>query len=230
MREKSQSQEGNVVSVRQAHALFSRVAQQAPPGSRTRPSLGPETRARQSWEFPCRIFAIAIGQASRFLSRKWECRRGGTGTGGADLDGMRGSPRFAVSQENVRGSSEKEGGHGHRPCEESRAPCSVSVRRGHVAEVDRQSPDSKYARTQRSKKGGGESEREPSGARAGGARASTWSGRANGVLVSRPSRSNRRARGTGRDPGWREIAVQRFANLGIPRTSDIESRVAEPGL
>jgi hypothetical protein len=30
----------------------------------------------------------------------------------------------------VRDASEKEGGHGHRPCEETRAPGSVSVRRG----------------------------------------------------------------------------------------------------
>jgi hypothetical protein len=42
------NEEGNVVSVRQAHALFVADAEQAPPRSRTRPSLGPETRARQS--------------------------------------------------------------------------------------------------------------------------------------------------------------------------------------
>jgi hypothetical protein len=30
----------------------------------------------------------------------------------------------------VRDASEKEGGHGHRPCEETGAPGSVSVRRG----------------------------------------------------------------------------------------------------
>jgi len=43
-----ENEEGNVVSVRQAHALFAGDAQQAPPRTRTRPSLGPETRARQS--------------------------------------------------------------------------------------------------------------------------------------------------------------------------------------
>lgn len=64
-----------------------------------------------------------------------------------------------------REASEKEDGLGHRPCEESRAPCSVSVRRGYVAEVGRQSPGPKYARTQRSKKSGGTSERGPSRAR-----------------------------------------------------------------
>jgi hypothetical protein len=41
-------EEGNVVSVRQAYALSQVVAEQASPGTRTRPSLGPETRARQS--------------------------------------------------------------------------------------------------------------------------------------------------------------------------------------
>jgi len=44
---------------------------------------------------------------------------------------MRGSPRVTASFEKVvRDASEKEGGPGHRPCEETRAPCSVSVRRG----------------------------------------------------------------------------------------------------
>lgn len=42
------NEEGNVVSVREAHALNVVDAQKAPPCSRTRPSLGPETRARQS--------------------------------------------------------------------------------------------------------------------------------------------------------------------------------------
>jgi len=41
-------EEGNVVSVREAHALDAVDAEQASPRSRTRPSLGPETRARQS--------------------------------------------------------------------------------------------------------------------------------------------------------------------------------------
>jgi hypothetical protein len=41
-------EEGNVVSVREAHALDGVDAEQASPRSRTRPSLGPETRARQS--------------------------------------------------------------------------------------------------------------------------------------------------------------------------------------
>jgi hypothetical protein len=56
---------------------------------------------------------------------------------------------------------EKEGGHGHRPCEETRDPGSAPVRRNAVAEVDEQHPGLEYARTQRSKKGGGTSERGP---------------------------------------------------------------------
>lgn len=43
---------------------------------------------------------------------------------------MRGSPRVtALSREVVRDAEEKEGGRGHRPCEETRAPCSVPLRR-----------------------------------------------------------------------------------------------------
>jgi len=41
-------EEGNVVSVRQAHALFEGAPNKRLHRTRTRPSLGPETRARQS--------------------------------------------------------------------------------------------------------------------------------------------------------------------------------------
>ena len=57
---------------------------------------------------------------------------GGTGTGAAAIGRMRGSPRvtaFWATREARRDATEKEGGHGHRPCEESRAPSSASVRR-----------------------------------------------------------------------------------------------------
>jgi hypothetical protein len=44
---------------------------------------------------------------------------------------MRGSPRVTAARwsRSCVTRSEKEGGHGHRPCEETRVPCSVSVRR-----------------------------------------------------------------------------------------------------
>jgi len=42
------NEEGNVVSMRQAHALIAETPKKRPHESRTRPSLGPETRARQS--------------------------------------------------------------------------------------------------------------------------------------------------------------------------------------
>jgi hypothetical protein len=51
---------------------------------------------------------------------------------------MRGKPREL--DQVVRDASEKEDGHGHRPCEETRAPSSASVRRNAVAEVGRQHP------------------------------------------------------------------------------------------
>jgi hypothetical protein len=59
------NEEGNVVSVRQAHALFVVTPKKRPPRSRTRPSLGPETRARQS---SLNSIPIACG-ASRARSR-----------------------------------------------------------------------------------------------------------------------------------------------------------------
>jgi len=62
-----QMEEGNVVSVRQAHALFVVDAEQAPPRSRTRPSLGPETRARRD-----RKIAVDSVSVRRANPRKWE--------------------------------------------------------------------------------------------------------------------------------------------------------------
>jgi len=44
---------------------------------------------------------------------------------------LRGSPRVTASprEKVVRDAEEKEGGHGHRPCEETRVPSSVPIRR-----------------------------------------------------------------------------------------------------
>jgi len=127
-----------------------------------RPSLGPEARARQSplnsrgasrrrWRGR---FGIAVGQTC--ASRRNRHR------GRNERTNARLAARHRFSSEKVvRDASEKEGGHGLRPCEETRAP--VGVRTScFVAEVGRQGPGPKYARTQRSKKSGGESERGPS--------------------------------------------------------------------
>jgi hypothetical protein len=105
--------------------------------TRTRPSLGPETRARQS--------SLNSGGASQ---RRWRVSRGiavgqthasgnepATGPWSADeCAARRVSPLFSFAgnrdpEEVVRDASEKEGGPGHRPCEETRVPSSVSVRR-----------------------------------------------------------------------------------------------------
>ena len=144
------AEEGNVVSVAKTSARTR--ARQAPnkqaplKRSRTRPSLGPGTRARQS---PLHIrdsrgasrarwggrFGIAVGQpcASRRNRHRGQVERT-----------LYGSPRGHRSRDQtrevVRDASEKEGGHGHRPCEETRVPSSVLVRRNAVAEVDRQHP------------------------------------------------------------------------------------------
>jgi len=63
------NEEGNVVSVRQAHALFEGDAQKAPPRTRTRPSLGPETRARQS-------SLNSLGSGASRTRRRWRVGRG----------------------------------------------------------------------------------------------------------------------------------------------------------
>jgi hypothetical protein len=78
------NEEGNVVSVRQAHALFVAGAEQAPPRSRTRPSLGPETRARQSslsWSSAVQAAGNQCGAAVEISRSGKPAQAGGTGTG-----------------------------------------------------------------------------------------------------------------------------------------------------
>jgi hypothetical protein len=94
------SEEGNVVSVRKANALDLAGAEQAPPSSRTRPSLGPETRARQS---PLRQpESLAAAQAVRggavdSVSRSGKPTKvGRTGTGAWSNGRLRGSPRVTA--------------------------------------------------------------------------------------------------------------------------------------
>lgn len=61
-------EEGNVVSVREAHALFATVPKKHRHGlrTRTRPSLGPETRARQS----AHPTHVGYGEQSSEVSRR----------------------------------------------------------------------------------------------------------------------------------------------------------------
>jgi len=136
------AEEGNVVSVRQAHALFVETPNKRPPRSRTRPSLGPETRARRSSLNSSGVsrgrwrdrFGIAVGQTC--VSRRNRHR----GRNGRTLARLAARHRFTGQLvEVVRDASEKEGGYGHRPCEETRAPVGVRTSCA-VAEVGRQHP------------------------------------------------------------------------------------------
>jgi len=127
------NEEGNVVGVREAHALFVGTAQKAAPRSRTRPSLGPETRARQS--------ALNSGVARRRRCRGGRdiefgqtCASGRNRKRGHDRTDACAARRASPLLGATRGGraltrSEKEGGHGHRPCEETRVPDLSSVRR-----------------------------------------------------------------------------------------------------
>ena len=116
--------------MRKAHALIAETPKKRSPCSRTRPSLGPETRARQSplnssacdasrkqalWRGR---FDIAVGQTCASRRNRHRGRNERT---------ERGSPRVTASPRGkvVRDASETEGGHGLRPCEETRAPVGV---------------------------------------------------------------------------------------------------------
>jgi len=120
------AEEGNVVSMRQAHALFAETPKKRSPRSRTRPSLGPEARARQSplnfsdasrrrWRGR---FGIAVGQTCASRRNRHRGRNERT---------MRGSPRVTASRKrrSCVTRQKTEGGHGLRPSEETRAPVGV---------------------------------------------------------------------------------------------------------
>jgi len=96
------NEEGNVVSVREAHALFVGTAQKAGRRSRTRPSLGPETRARQS--------ALNSG-----VARRRRCR------GGRDI---------AVGQTCVSGRNRQRGHDRTDACAACRASPLLEATRG----------------------------------------------------------------------------------------------------
>jgi len=74
-----------------------------------------------------------IAHAAVSLSRSGKLTQvRGTGTGGEAVWTSQNArlTAFHRLEREERGTSEKEDGLGHRPSEESRAPCSVSVRRG----------------------------------------------------------------------------------------------------
>jgi len=126
------NEEGNVVSVRQAHALFV-----VPPNKRSTLEDTSFARSRD----PCtsigtqlrRRKATEVSRRSRYRGRANLRKREEPATGSRSDGRMRGSPRVTAPRGNSRGScadaSEKEGGHGHRPCEETRVPDLSSVRR-----------------------------------------------------------------------------------------------------
>jgi hypothetical protein len=95
-------EEGNVVSVREAHALGAPMPKKHRHVSRTRPSLGPETRARQSalnswWNAETR--QPSGGVATVEVSRSGKpAQAGGTGTGATIGRTKRGSPRVTASR------------------------------------------------------------------------------------------------------------------------------------
>jgi hypothetical protein len=119
------AEEGNVVSSspKSASTHDRRIRRTI---SGTRPSLGPKARARQSpLHFRRKSSGGALGEESR--SGKL-AQAGGTGTG-VDQSGRSAARRAPRTRKRHRDASEKEGGCGLRPCEESRARVAVPVRR-----------------------------------------------------------------------------------------------------
>jgi hypothetical protein len=128
----SGAEEGNVVSSPPAKREHpTRGSRKRPPAfSGTRPSLGPKACARQSW-LNAAAGQLAGGQADDVSSRSGKPGQpGGTGTEDMSSRTERSSPRIdALAREAARCAEEKEGGRGHRPCEETRVAVEVPVRR-----------------------------------------------------------------------------------------------------
>lgn len=118
------NEEGNVVRVRQASAVGSdgHTGNGWPPQSTTRPSLGPETRARQTPLNPPRSKAERGGAISLASRSGKPGQPGGTGTGVGSVGRKRGLPRVTASQEEGVMLEEEEEDHGPRPCKEKREP------------------------------------------------------------------------------------------------------------
>jgi hypothetical protein len=93
-------EEGNVVSMRQAHALVAVDAQQAPPRMRTRPSLSPETRARLSPLNSQRESVATVVRSVRYRGRASLRKQEEPAPGSERTDGKRGSPRVTASRGN----------------------------------------------------------------------------------------------------------------------------------
>ena len=110
------AEEGNAVSMRQkAHARGTRTIVARDP--RTRPSLGPSTRSRQSsLHTPRRKFRWwGDGPASR-LGKPAQAGGTFTGVGTADVARLAACHRFR--EEGSVARTEKEGDRGLRPCED----------------------------------------------------------------------------------------------------------------
>jgi hypothetical protein len=123
------AEEGNVVGMRhKAHALYTRTRDRTC-ARRTRPSLGPLTRARQS-SLRIRGRKPSEGGAHESASRLGKPGEpGGTSTG-VGLDGRSAARRVSpLPQGRERDALEEEGGRGLRPCEDRRVRVWLPARR-----------------------------------------------------------------------------------------------------
>jgi hypothetical protein len=118
------------LAANKARAPDARVPKKTPRVPGTRPSLGPKACARQSW-LNAAAGQLAGGQADGVSSRSGKLGQPrGTGTEEMTSRTERSSPRIdALAREAARCAQEKEGGRGHRPCEETRVAVAVPVRR-----------------------------------------------------------------------------------------------------
>jgi hypothetical protein len=112
-------EEGNTVGLRSPSVGTGREAHEKRLRHGTCPSLGPETRARS-------LFARrALSEASRLGK---PAQAGRTSTGVVE-SGRRAARRTSPLRKERRGASEKEGGRGHRPCEDQGARVWLPARR-----------------------------------------------------------------------------------------------------
>jgi len=180
----------------------------------TRPSLGPSTRARQS------SLCIVRGKTRRWWGATEDIAVRQTRVTGTNWHRDRRSGQSATRHASLlsnerRDAEEKEGGRGHRPCEELESWFGCPHVDIAVAEVVRRRLVSNKLGIRAAKTAAGSSERGPSSKRTAVGETidgfGEWKVR-RGFRPQSPKCPQGTGEGPDEDPGWRESATQRLVH------------------
>jgi hypothetical protein len=201
-------EEGNVVSMRfQTHAPTLAHVKSVHDARGTRPSLGPSTRARQS-SLCSSAKAAEVRRANRHHGWANPCKWEEPTLGSVRTDEARLAACHRFRKGRERGTSEKEGGRGLRPCEDQEPGFGFS----HVVVQLQKSVGDGWPRISSAnalqKERSGSSERGPSSERRSAG--DTVGNRVERRVRRRLGHTGERRAWPAPGSGWREIVIQRF--------------------